>query len=364
MDSDRKSAVSSFYGGKNSFDALNSDFPRGNVDLLSSGHPNSAGYNQGSFFDAGRQEPLKGGRDEEADVGLNQDDAWDVYADFNNVGPRYSTAFGQNDAGYRQIPLPDKKGDNDADSTLGPVEMVTVPALGPEWKASEMRNMTKAGKREQKADTRRRMWQGWRRDEYGICGGWLTRKVLVFTLFGLCVVIGIVLAFTIPRVPGFSFNDSTPLTTASGSFNTSIPAQFSRAPANFTFPAYAALRVDTNSNFLPLSFSRISAEIYDLDTNMQVASGNMGHHTVPANVFAKLNLPLNFTYVASNDSDPTWTNWHEACKNKIQDVGGVRPGVNFRLLLNMRIIGLPSSYSASTQVTGAPCPIELPSNSV
>lgn len=57
------------------------------------GTRSSAGYNRGSFFHAGREEPLKGGRDEESDLG-NQPDAWDVYADFNNAGPRYSTAFG------------------------------------------------------------------------------------------------------------------------------------------------------------------------------------------------------------------------------------------------------------------------------
>ena len=59
----------------------------------------SAGYNRSSFFHVGREEPLKGGRDEEKDP---QEDAWDVYADFNNVGPRYSSAFGmgQPSVGY------------------------------------------------------------------------------------------------------------------------------------------------------------------------------------------------------------------------------------------------------------------------
>jgi hypothetical protein len=96
MDSDRKSAVSSFYGGKSSFDRLNTE---GNVDLLSGGLPNSAGYNRRSYLDAGRQEPLKGGLDEEAEAGFQQDDGWDVYADFNNTGPKYSAAFGQSEAG-------------------------------------------------------------------------------------------------------------------------------------------------------------------------------------------------------------------------------------------------------------------------
>ena len=118
MDSDRKSAVSSFYGGRRgSFDALNNDFSapapqyattapsRPRADSSSSFYANrpsrasndvlnggSAGYNRMSFFDAGRAEPLKGGRDEEEEAMTG--DPWDVYADFNNAGPRYSTAFG------------------------------------------------------------------------------------------------------------------------------------------------------------------------------------------------------------------------------------------------------------------------------
>ncbi|EEB95993.1 hypothetical protein MPER_04948, partial [Moniliophthora perniciosa FA553] len=71
MDSDRKSAVSSFYGRKNSMDALNSDFPsptthdypvqqgRGRDDAssffnpdhrnLDTGRPGTAGYNRNRF---------------------------------------------------------------------------------------------------------------------------------------------------------------------------------------------------------------------------------------------------------------------------------------------------------------------------
>ena len=52
----------------------------------------TAGYNRNSFHLAGREEPLRGGPDEEQDTG--EGGVWDVYADFNNAGPRYSTAFG------------------------------------------------------------------------------------------------------------------------------------------------------------------------------------------------------------------------------------------------------------------------------
>ena len=36
--------------------------------------------------------------------------------------------------------------------------------------------------------------------------------------------------------------------------------------------------------------------------------------------------------------------------------------LKFRLLLEMTILGLPTKHSASTQVSDADCPIELPSN--
>ena len=117
MDSDRKSVVSSFYGGRrSSVDALNRDYvvaasssePRARRDSSSSffnpaatgGLPrgaappprmNGAGYNRMSYFDAGREEPVKGGYDE---VEQPNEGGWDVFADFNNTGPRYSHAFG------------------------------------------------------------------------------------------------------------------------------------------------------------------------------------------------------------------------------------------------------------------------------
>lgn len=127
MDYDRKSNVSSFYGGrKNSLDALTSDFqvtsppertrddassffqsdqvPRRSIDPLTGG-TSTAGYNRNSFFHAGREEPLKGGHDEEEAVNQVGEGIWDVYADFNNTGPRYSSAFGQTEKGsaYSQV---------------------------------------------------------------------------------------------------------------------------------------------------------------------------------------------------------------------------------------------------------------------
>ena len=111
MDADKNS----FYGGRSkvSFDPLKNNIPshhdpdtassffipertpRANVDLMGTRQHHSAGYNSTSFVHAGREEPLRGGRDEEEPEG-----AWDVFADFNNTGPRYSTAFSQRDSRF------------------------------------------------------------------------------------------------------------------------------------------------------------------------------------------------------------------------------------------------------------------------
>ena len=66
------------------------------------------------------------------------------------------------------------------------VEMVTVPALGPEWGKEEMYKMTKTGRKERNRENRKEFWKAWNRDQRGLCGRYFTRKVLVFFLFGLC----------------------------------------------------------------------------------------------------------------------------------------------------------------------------------
>jgi len=374
--------VSSFYGGrKSSVDALNREYQaqptgpsRGRDDASSFFQPerssadhlngrSSSGYNRGTFYPGGREEPLKGGRDEEKDLG-GETEAWDVYADFNNAGPRYSTAFGvgQTQAGYTALPPTPSVAKEGLTEGASKVEMVTVPALGAEWGKEEMRQMTKAAKRERKQESRSEFWKSWNRGERGLCGHYFTRRTLVFFLFGLCCVIGIVLAFTIPRVPSFAFNGRTPLVNATGSWGSAVPTGFSRAPTNFSFPAYASLQVNTQANYLPLRFTHMHATVYDLETSRQVGSGDYSGITLPAKSFPEIRLPLNFTYFTSNTSDQTWQNWYNACNNKINHPENKRPPVKFLLVLDMNILGLPSKHSTSAQVSDADCPIELPVN--
>jgi len=223
--------------------------------------------------------------------------------------------------------------------------------------------MTKRARREERSETFGRKWKAFNRGQYGLFGRkWLTRRTVVFIVFAVFAIIGVTLAFVIPRVPGLDINQQTPLMSATGWFNESIPAEFSRFPANFSFPGAIALQVDTNANFLPLTFKRLDAQVYDLDSYRLVGTGYMNRTTLPAKKFTSIKMPVNFTYVATNDSDLTWINWYNACKNRIQYNGGSRPSLRFRLNIDMSIAGLPTKHSTATSVTNAACPIELPSN--
>lgn len=382
MDPDRKSNLSSYYGGRQSGDALNNysaqrgrydsasshhnqdaDQPRPSTELLNGG-TKSAGYNQNSFFDAGRTEPLKGGYDEEDPLGSKGEGRWDVFADFNNAGPRYSEAFVDPEPKYQPIargggkPMPD----DTLSATGTQVEMVTVPVLGPEWKSSELRDMTKSAKKERKTEDRSQKYKQWRRGQRGICGSCFTCRVTVFFIFGLCIAIGILLVFFIPRVPGFAIDQDTPLSAATGDFNNSIPTQFMTYPANFTFPAFADFTVNTGSSFIPLKITHLNAEVYDLDTDHKVGTGDSYGLSLSAKKFVNIQVPINFTYTADNSSDITWANWYNACKNHGLYPDGQRPGLRFRIVLELWIAGLIGSRSAGTQVTNAPCPIELALN--
>ena len=54
---------------------------------------------------------------------------------------------------------------------------------------------------------------------------------------------------------------------------------------------------------------------------------------------------------------------YDACKNRSQFTGNKRPGLNLRLILKMKIIGLIPEHSAATTILNAGCPIELSNSS-
>ena len=106
-------------------------------------------------------------------------------------------------------------------------------------------------------------------------------------------------------MPNFLFNADKPLQPAKGFLNESIPTLFSVSLANFSFAAEVDIQVDTGSNFLPLTFNSLDGTMYDLGSLRKVGVGHINKTTVPAKKFSTLAMPMNFTYTALNNSDPT-----------------------------------------------------------
>ena len=263
----------------------------------------------------------------------------------------------------RYRPLPNR---TDAKSEAGAtpeVELVTVPAFGAEWNKDELRALTKSGKRAAKSEARSGKVKAWVRGEEGACGTRFTRRLCVFVTFGLIAAAGIVLAICIPRVPSFEFNSLAPF----APINNDGPAQwktaFSRTPANFSFPAWMDLRINTKGSMVPVHFNVLSAKIYELGEFKVVGTGNLTNYSVPAKKNMQLLLPVTFEYQAVNSSDLTWLHFYDACKNTINNAEGARPGFGVRVVLEMGIRGRLGKAGTSTQMSGVACPIELPLDS-
>jgi hypothetical protein len=120
MDSDRKSTVSSFYGSgggggaggssgggrRSSTDRLNNDFHTSPVNF--DGRPSTTSAGAGGLRDDASSfyNPTRGSRNLDGRPsagggggGGGGEPAWDIYADFNNAGPKYSSQNSRN-GGY------------------------------------------------------------------------------------------------------------------------------------------------------------------------------------------------------------------------------------------------------------------------
>ena len=56
------------------------------------------------------------------------------------------------------------------------------------WNKAELHELSRRGQSELRQEKRARMWNMFRRDQGGLCGvRWLTRRLLVFSLFFLLI---------------------------------------------------------------------------------------------------------------------------------------------------------------------------------
>jgi hypothetical protein len=67
-------------------------------------------------------------------------------------------------------------------------ELVSVPVLGAEWKKSELHQLSRSGRKEERRDRRKRRWHKFSRDEQRTgCYGWSLRQLIVWGLFIACI---------------------------------------------------------------------------------------------------------------------------------------------------------------------------------
>ncbi|EIW67321.1 hypothetical protein TREMEDRAFT_33878 [Tremella mesenterica DSM 1558] len=266
----------------------------------------------------------------------------------------FDVCLRQTDSSYRRvethIPPPGLRSTTDE-------EMVSVPVLGPEWHKSELHEMSKTGRNEVTREKRVRAWREWKRDQRGLCGvAWLTRRLLVFTLFFVCAGLAVTLFFVLPRAPSFTFYAPSPFTVD----NSTIA--FSRTPTNFSFAGNLNLFADGTNSYVPVHLSNLEATLYDLTTDKQIATGSLHGHVVHHKADQPVVLPVEFNYSALNTSDTTWNDLYDACGHLWP--GTTRPDLKFRLVLKMSIIGLVTHPEQSTQISDVACPFELPASSV
>ena len=162
------------------------------------------------------------------------------------------------------------------------------------------------------------------------------------------------------QVPAFEFDSTQPLQAIAGGTNTSETILFNRIPANFTFPALVSVSANTDSSYIPVHITSLTSQIYDLETNQLVGNGTWSGH-LKAKSQTQIKLPVTFAYAAINASDTTWLDFYDACAHIYP--GTVRPTLNIRLHLDIKIAGRPGSSGTSTPISFIECPYELPSNS-
>ena len=102
--------------------------------------------------------------------------SFDPAADFNNVGPRYVPFEPQPDS---EPSTPNAKEDDSKQV------MVTIPGMGPEWHADELKGISKTQRRKEANWDRKHAAKGWFRGQRKCFG--ISRKVAVFVAFGVII---------------------------------------------------------------------------------------------------------------------------------------------------------------------------------
>lgn len=323
---------------------------------------------RGRYTDTSAMRPLRNDYQPEPSY---REPSFDVRADFDGLGPRWSETHGvAKHETYRPVYDHDAAalgggggGMDGSGSGLGfkmheerDPEMVSVPVLGPEWTKAELRGISNRGKNDRVRDRRVSNWRAWNRDQKGCCGvRWLTRTVFVFFVFFFLAALIVTLYFTIPRAVKFEFFQAQPLSIKNDTL------VFNRVPTNFSFDADLQLMADASSSYVPVQI-KADATVLDLRTSKVIAKGTLERRTLPHTANQPIRFPVTFEYAAVNTSDATWDYMYKACQHRWPGVE--RGDIELRVEVKQSIIGVVGHPISASTVHSVPCPAELGTDSV
>lgn len=161
----------------------------------------------------------------------------------------------------------------------------------------------------------------------------------------------VVLFFTIPRAAVWSWYQPDPVMVYNDT------AVITRIPANFSFGADLHLLVDATSSWLPVRFSNVQATVYDVQSNKIIAQGNKKSFTVQNKKDQPVVFPIQFSYVAFNTSDTTWSDMYNACQ--FQFTGVQRADLKWTVEIRQGIVGMVTKPVSTDSFTGVNCPFQF-----
>ncbi|UZJ52109.1 hypothetical protein CBS101457_001429 [Exobasidium rhododendri] len=269
--------------------------------------------------------------------------------DVRNGDPQYITGIERPTIPYSDST--DRLKDEPRDGT--DIELITVPALGAEYTAEEIKAMKKPHKRRKKALHSREKAQRWIKsdDRYFGC---LSPQLAIFMIFGSLAALGVMLYFVIPRVPTIAVQTVTPLVAVpdGGSMETHL------VPTNFSMDMKINLRADNTGGWIATKVNKMNMKVYDITTSKLVGEGTMNAQSFPGRKQKTFQFPVSFAYASINATgDATWLHWVNACGPKYTNTA--RQALSLQLSITMDIAGLIGSKGTSAQLADLECPFTL-----
>jgi len=164
-----------------------------------------------------------------------------------------------------------------------------------------------------------------------------TMKTCVISTFSMALVLGLIMYFLFPRVPGIQIAGIFDDPSGTHVFDLSHPQMYV-----WQMSAVANLTVN-NPNYIPWYINGMDVVLRDLVTGQQVGSAELYSYNLPAQAYVAVSVPVKAQYLTSNLTDATLRNLVAACSNN-------RPALPVRFIMNFNVAGLSLFGNSSMEL--------------